>query len=62
LYRFIFEDQKNILEASKPVKYALPGEERQDSVRNGFQETSNDATLVAIHDSARPLLKVEDFR
>lgn len=46
----------------KPVKYALPGAERQDSVRNGFQEIHADAALVAIHDSARPLIAVDDFR
>jgi 2-C-methyl-D-erythritol 4-phosphate cytidylyltransferase len=44
------------------VKWALPGKERQDSVFNGFSEISDSAALVAIHDSARPLISTEDFR
>jgi 2-C-methyl-D-erythritol 4-phosphate cytidylyltransferase len=45
-----------------PVKWALPGKERQDSVLSGFKETEADALLVAIHDSARPLVTAEDLR
>lgn len=45
-----------------PVKWALPGAERQDSVYNGFQAISEAATLVAMHDSARPLITAEDLR
>jgi len=43
-----------------PIKWALPGKERQDSVFNGFQEISNEAILVSIHDSARPLVLASD--
>lgn len=62
LYRYIFEDQISSMKADKPIKYAYPGDERQDSVRNGFQAIEEDAALVAIHDSARPLLQEDDFR
>nr|QBP34361.1 plastid 4-diphosphocytidyl-2C-methyl-D-erythritol synthase [Ulva prolifera] len=61
-WRYIFEAQLNEMSNKKPVKYALPGAERQDSVQNGFNEISADAALVAIHDSARPLVTVDDFR
>ena len=50
------------MKAEKPIKYASPGAERQDSVRNGFQEISGDSGLVAIHDSARPMIQEDDFR
>lgn len=45
-----------------PVKWALPGKERQDSVLSGFKEIDADALLVAIHDSARPLVTADDLR
>lgn len=38
------------------VKFALPGERRQDSVNNGFQHVSPNADFVCIHDGARPFL------
>lgn len=40
--------------------FALPGIERQDSVYNGLQAVSSKSELVAVHDSARPLLQAED--
>ncbi len=40
--------------------YADPGERRQDSVFNGFQETSRGVDLVCIHDASRPFLQKED--
>lgn len=43
-----------------PLKFALPGAERQDSVYNGFQVIDAAAELVAIHDSARPLIAPKD--
>jgi 2-C-methyl-D-erythritol 4-phosphate cytidylyltransferase len=58
----VFEEQKASMKGEKSIKYALPGAERQDSVSNGFKEISSDAHLVAIHDSARPLIQEEDFR
>jgi len=56
-YRDIFEGKVS----NKPVKFALPGAERQDSVFNGLQEIKSTAMLVAIHDSARPLVAAEDI-
>lgn len=38
------------------VKFALPGERRQDSVENGFKITSPQADLILIHDAARPFI------
>lgn len=39
------------------VRFALPGDRRQDSVYHGFREVSPSADLVCIHDSARPFLE-----
>ena len=36
------------------------GSTRQQSVRNGFCQVSEDSRLVAIHDGARPLVRPED--
>ena len=55
-YRDIFEG----CPVSKPVKFALPGKERQDSVFNGLSEVREGAALAAIHDSARPLVDLAD--
>lgn len=57
-YRDVFEDCK----VDKPVKFALPGKERQDSVFNGLSEVREGAALAAIHDSARPLVSKDDTR
>ena len=38
----------------KPVRWAVGGRERQDSVWNGLQAIGPDAELVAIQDAARP--------
>lgn len=45
---------------SVPIKWALPGKERQDSVFNGLQQVRPGAALVAVHDSARPLVEAAD--
>lgn len=61
-HKQVFSDAMAKLPAgdSKPLSFAKPGKERQDSVYNGFQAISADAALVAIHDSARPLVTAED--
>lgn len=59
-WRYIFQECYETLPRQLPFKFALPGAERQDSVFNGFQQISPDAKLVAIHDSARPLITPED--
>jgi 2-C-methyl-D-erythritol 4-phosphate cytidylyltransferase len=55
-------DYREVFEAANcrlPITFALPGDERQDSVFNGLQAVSDKATLVAIYDSARPLVTPE---
>ncbi len=47
--------------SKKPVRFALPGKERQDSVRHGFQALSSDCHFACIHDGARPLLSTEEL-
>jgi 2-C-methyl-D-erythritol 4-phosphate cytidylyltransferase len=44
------------LRLSKAVKITAGGKERQDSVRCGLRETSQDSDYVVVHDGARPLL------
>ena len=42
--------------------FADPGEERQDSVFNGLQRVPPDASLVCVHDAARPLVTEDNVR
>jgi 2-C-methyl-D-erythritol 4-phosphate cytidylyltransferase len=41
---------------SRATRVTRAGKERQDSVFNGLQAISDSAALVAVHDSARPLV------
>ena len=41
------------------VKFAPPGERRQDSLYNGLQMVSPEAKWICSHDGARPLIKAE---
>lgn len=50
-----YEPLFNCLYHSK-IKFALPGNRRQDSLFNGFQLINNSCDLVCIHDAARPLI------
>eukprot|EP00667_Euglena_gracilis_P013604 EG_transcript_14037 len=61
-WRSVFDEAYATLptEHQKPIKFALPGKERQDSVFNGFQAARPGAALVAIHDTARPVVKTTD--
>ncbi|KAL5228331.1 hypothetical protein ABZP36_016596 [Zizania latifolia] len=59
-YKDVFED--SIENVQIPIKFALPGKERQDSVFNGLQEIDGDSELVCVHDSARPLVSSEDVK
>lgn len=43
----------------KPVSFAPSGATRQDSVFSGLQNVPRDQALVAVHDSARPLIEIE---
>lgn len=38
------------------IKWALPGQRRQDSVYNGLQEVSSAASYVCVHDACRPFI------
>lgn len=60
--RHIFEHQVGQMQSQAHIKWALPGKERQDSVFNGFSESDQSLQLVAVHDSARPLIAADDFR
>jgi 2-C-methyl-D-erythritol 4-phosphate cytidylyltransferase len=57
-YRHLFETSQTKV----AIKFALPGERRQDSVYHGFQLVSSHTELVVIHDAARPLISVEIVR
>ncbi len=59
-WRSVFEQEHARLGQAKPISFAKPGAERQDSVYNGFVAISPNAELVAIHDSARPMVTAED--
>lgn len=59
-YKDIFLEASG--KVSIPVKFAIPGKERQDSVFSGLQEVREEAVLVAVHDSARPLVTEKDTR
>lgn len=60
-WKEIFLDRIPSLPKNVHIKWALPGSERQDSVFNGFQEIDAKASLVAVHDSARPLVTPADI-
>ncbi|WP_321971728.1 2-C-methyl-D-erythritol 4-phosphate cytidylyltransferase [Paratractidigestivibacter sp.] len=47
------------LTLAKPVAFAPSGATRQDSVFSGLSAVPDDARLIAVHDSARPLIEVE---
>ncbi len=44
-----------------PLRFALPGKERQDSVFSGLKALSSETKWVCIHDGARPLLEKKDL-
>ncbi|KAK9820332.1 hypothetical protein WJX72_009069 [[Myrmecia] bisecta] len=59
-YRDLFQEYYDALPRRPPLLFALPGAERQDSVFNGLQVARSSAALVAVHDTARPLVTPED--
>ncbi|GAX72740.1 hypothetical protein CEUSTIGMA_g196.t1 [Chlamydomonas eustigma] len=59
-WRDVFEKRMSDLPKHVTFKWALPGSERQDSVYNGLQQIQDEAALVAVHDSARPLVTSKD--
>lgn len=62
-YRALFQEYYEKLPRKPRLVFAEPGAERQDSVSNGFKAIDRQqAVLVAIHDSARPLITAEETR
>jgi 2-C-methyl-D-erythritol 4-phosphate cytidylyltransferase len=67
-WRHVFEErlavaakqQGSSSRALPEIRWALPGAERQDSVSNGLAEVRPKAAVVAVHDSARPLVTAAD--
>lgn len=59
-YRGDFEHYQTDLPCD--FAFADPGKERQDSVYNGLQKVSKNANLACVHDSARPLVTVDNIR
>ena len=57
-----YDDVFQSVSIDKPLVFARPGKERQDSVFNGMQAAREGAELLAIHDSARPLCSATDAR
>ena len=57
-YAFLFSPEA----AKIPVKFALPGKQRQDSVWNGTQKLEKDSDFVMIHDAARPLVTLKSIQ
>lgn len=51
-YRSLFTSDQT----EPTIRFAMPGNRRQDSVFNGFQATNKDSKLVCIHDAARPFV------
>lgn len=44
------------------LRFALPGERRQDSVYNGVKAASPQAEFICVHDAARPLVDSRMFQ
>jgi 2-C-methyl-D-erythritol 4-phosphate cytidylyltransferase len=56
-----FRDEfKYLLDNDPRIRWADPGIERQDSVYNGLLQTPDSCEIVAIHDSARPLVTINE--
>lgn len=51
-----FKELLTALDLKKPLLFAKGGEERQMSVKNGVDMTSEKAELILVHDGARPFI------
>jgi hypothetical protein len=54
------EEYNHILAEDSRICWADPGIERQGSVFNGLNKVPNECSIVAVHDSARPLVTIEE--
>lgn len=62
-YREFFQKHYSSLPSPKPpLSWATPGAERQDSVASGLAVVPASTPIVAVHDSARPLIRADDVR
>jgi 2-C-methyl-D-erythritol 4-phosphate cytidylyltransferase / 2-C-methyl-D-erythritol 2,4-cyclodiphosphate synthase len=50
-----------LISAKKPVRIVDGGERRQDSVAKAFAQVSKSATVIVIHDAARPFASADLF-
>ncbi len=50
-----------LVSARKPVRVVDGGSRRQDSVANAFRQISNAATVIVVHDAARPFASADLF-
>jgi 2-C-methyl-D-erythritol 4-phosphate cytidylyltransferase/2-C-methyl-D-erythritol 2,4-cyclodiphosphate synthase len=50
-----------LISSKKPVRVVDGGDRRQDSVANAFAQVSKDATVIVIHDAARPFATADLF-
>ena len=50
-----------LISSRKPVRIVDGGARRQDSVAKAFDQVSGDATLIVIHDAARPFASADLF-
>lgn len=57
-YRHLFKNHSSKIK----LKFANPGNRRQDSVFNGLQEIDPQSSLACIHDSARPFVTIETIK
>lgn len=57
-YQSLFENNQTSIRLS----FAAPGIRRQDSVWSGIQQLKDEADLICVHDSARPLIKASFVR
>ncbi len=54
-------EYRHFFTAEFPLSFALPGDERYLSVKNGIEMLSDKESLVLIHDAARPNLVEKDI-
>ena len=50
-----------LISSKKPVRIVNGGDRRQDSVANAFAQVSKSATVIVIHDAARPFATADLF-
>lgn len=55
------ETFRKVSQKIKGLKFAPAGGERIESVKNGLKEVSEDISLIAVQDGARPLVKPSDI-